>query len=140
MPVYPSGPLLSFHVVGWDWVHLLRRPLVGLLYQPRMINEYGAFSWKRTGRGNGSTWRKPTPVPLCPPQIPRDLTCDRTRVAAVGSRRLNERAIPSGLTNNIALHWSASNAEAFMRNFCVFWEILIKLGTQHFTLSEQHNV
>jgi hypothetical protein len=26
----------------WDWVHLLYRPLLGLLYQPRMINEYGA--------------------------------------------------------------------------------------------------
>jgi hypothetical protein len=23
-----------------------------------------------TGRGNRSTWRKPAPVPLCPPQSP----------------------------------------------------------------------
>jgi hypothetical protein len=26
------------------------------------------------GRGNRSTRRKPVPVPLCPPQIPHDLT------------------------------------------------------------------
>jgi hypothetical protein len=26
------------------------------------------------GRGNQSTGRKPVPVPLCPPQIPHDLT------------------------------------------------------------------
>jgi hypothetical protein len=31
-------------------------------------------------------------MPLCPPQIPHDLTPDRTRAAAVGSRRLLARA------------------------------------------------
>jgi hypothetical protein len=25
--------------VGWDWVHLVRRPLFGLLYQPRMMDD-----------------------------------------------------------------------------------------------------
>jgi hypothetical protein len=40
------------------------------------------------GRGNRSTWRKLAPVPLCPPQIPHDLTWARTRASAVGSRRL----------------------------------------------------
>jgi hypothetical protein len=38
--------------------------------------------------GNRSTRGKPAPVPLCPPQIPHDLTWDRTRAAAVGSQRL----------------------------------------------------
>jgi hypothetical protein len=42
----------------------------------------------RIGRGNRITWRKPAPVPLCPPQIPHDLSRARTRAAAVGSRRL----------------------------------------------------
>jgi hypothetical protein len=32
----------------------------------------------RIGRGNRSTRRKPAPVPLCPPQIPHDLTWART--------------------------------------------------------------
>jgi hypothetical protein len=35
-----------------------------------------------------STWRKPAPVPLCPPQIPND----QIRAAAVGSRHLTARA------------------------------------------------
>jgi hypothetical protein len=40
------------------------------------------------GSRNRSTRRKPAPVPICPPQIPYDMTWSRTRAAAVGSRRL----------------------------------------------------
>jgi hypothetical protein len=50
--------------------------------------EDGAFGGMEIGRGNRSTRRKPSPVPLCPPQIPFDLTRARTRAAAVGSQRL----------------------------------------------------
>jgi hypothetical protein len=46
-----------------------------------MINECGAVGGLRIGRGNGSTRREPDPVPLCPPQIPHDLTLDRTQGA-----------------------------------------------------------
>jgi hypothetical protein len=48
---------------------------VGLLYQPRMIDDddYGAVGGMRIGRGNRSTRRKPAPVQLYPPQIPHDL-------------------------------------------------------------------
>jgi hypothetical protein len=42
----------------------------------RMINKYGAVGAMRVGRGNQSTWRKPAPVPLHPPQIRHDLTWD----------------------------------------------------------------
>jgi hypothetical protein len=42
----------------------------------------------RIDGGNRSSRIKPVPVPLCPPQIPHDLTWARTRAAAVGSRRL----------------------------------------------------
>jgi hypothetical protein len=75
--------------VAWDWVHVARRLLIGLLYHPRIIDddEYGAFGGMRIGRGNWSTRRKPAPVPLCPPQMPHDLIWVRTRAAAVGSRR-----------------------------------------------------
>jgi hypothetical protein len=75
---------LNFHGVGWDWVHLIRRPIIGLMYQLPMIDDYGAFGGMRIGRGNRSTRRIPAPVQLCQPQIPHDLTWDRTRVAAVG--------------------------------------------------------
>jgi hypothetical protein len=72
-----------------DCVHLVRRPLTGLLYQPWMIDDVcAAVGGMRIGRGNLSIWWKPTSVPLCPLQITHDLTWPRTRVAAVGSRRL----------------------------------------------------
>jgi hypothetical protein len=51
-------------------------------------DEYEAVGGMRIGRGNRSTRRNPAPVPLCPPQSPHDLTWDRTRAAAMASRRL----------------------------------------------------
>jgi hypothetical protein len=39
------------------------------------------------GRGNRSTRRKPTPMPLCPQQTPQAART-RTRAAAVGIQRL----------------------------------------------------
>jgi hypothetical protein len=49
----------------------------------------GEFGGMKIGRGNRSTWRKPTPAPLCLPQIPLDQTRDRTQDAVVGSQRLS---------------------------------------------------
>jgi hypothetical protein len=67
------------------------RSLFGLLYQPQMIDDdCGPIVGMRIGRGNRITRKKPAPVPLCPPQIPRDLTRARTRAAAVRSRRLTK--------------------------------------------------
>jgi hypothetical protein len=38
-------------LVGWDWVHLVRRPLIGLLYQLRMTDdECGTVGGMRIGR------------------------------------------------------------------------------------------
>jgi hypothetical protein len=51
-----------------------------------MVSVEQSLEW--LDRGNGSTRRKPALVPLCPPQIPDDLTRARIRAAAVGSRRL----------------------------------------------------
>jgi hypothetical protein len=46
------------------------------LYQPQMIDDgdCGAIGGINIGMGNRSTWKKPAPVPLCPPQIPHDIT------------------------------------------------------------------
>jgi hypothetical protein len=41
------------------------------------------------GKRNQCTRRKPTPVPLCPPQIPHDVT----QTAAVGIQRLTAWAV-----------------------------------------------
>jgi hypothetical protein len=79
----------SFFLVSCGGIRLVRWPLIGLLYQPGMIDgddECEAFSGMRISKGNRSTRRKPTSVPLCSPQIPHDLTWARTRAA--GSLRL----------------------------------------------------
>jgi hypothetical protein len=44
-----EGSFFLFRGVGWGWVHLVCRPLIDLLYQPRMTNEYGAIDVLRTG-------------------------------------------------------------------------------------------
>jgi hypothetical protein len=48
----------------------------------------GVFGGTKIGRGNRSTLRKPTPAPLCPPQISLDQTRARTQASAVGIQRL----------------------------------------------------
>jgi hypothetical protein len=50
-----------------------------------MIHDYGPVEGLRIGRGNRSVRREAVPV-LLDPQIPQDLTWDRTRDVAVGSR------------------------------------------------------
>jgi hypothetical protein len=67
---------------------MVRRPLIGLLYQLWMRDECGAGGGMRIGKGNRSTRRTRVPVPLLPPQISHDLAWNRTRAAAVGSQRL----------------------------------------------------
>jgi hypothetical protein len=47
----------------------------------RVINERDAVDGVGIVRVNQSTRRKPVPVPLRPPQTPRDLTLGRTRAA-----------------------------------------------------------
>jgi hypothetical protein len=79
--------------VGWDWVHLVRRPLTGLLYQPWMIDEYGALGGMTIGRGNRNTARKSVLMPLRPPHILHNRTWDRYRTTAVGSRPLTAWAM-----------------------------------------------
>jgi hypothetical protein len=50
--------------------------------------------WNETDRGKPkNSGQKPVPVPLCPPQIPDELTRDRIRASAVGSRRLTPSAM-----------------------------------------------
>jgi hypothetical protein len=58
-------------------------------------DDYGAVGGMRIGKGNRSARRKPAPAPLFPPQIPHDLTWDRTRAAA--------RPFPFGVSKSISL-------------------------------------
>jgi hypothetical protein len=79
-----------FSFLGWSGVRrvrLVRRPLFGLLYQHRMMDDDEcAAVGGMLGSGNRSTRRKPAPVPLCLPQILHGLTQARTQAAAVGSQ------------------------------------------------------
>jgi hypothetical protein len=66
----------------------------GLLYQPKLIDdECGAIGGMKIGRAKRSTRHNPAPVPLFPPQIPRDQIRTGTRAAAVGNRRLTAWAM-----------------------------------------------
>jgi hypothetical protein len=58
----------------------------------------------RIGRGNRSTRRKRTLVPVCSPQIPYDLTWDLTRAAAVGTRRLTASTMTRPLGGHSSGH------------------------------------
>jgi hypothetical protein len=42
-------------------------------------DDCGATGGMKIGKGNRRPRRKPAPVPLCPPQIPHDLTRAQTR-------------------------------------------------------------
>jgi hypothetical protein len=140
-------PLFSFKFlgVGCDWAHLVRRSLIALLYEPRMINEYGAFGGMRIGRGNRSTLRNLVSVPLCPPQIPHDLTWDRTRAAAVGSRRLTAWAkarpvlvrllMDRGVTFDLITQWPRVSIWPYIvlvscqLNCVQYWERVVTCNT-----------
>jgi hypothetical protein len=99
----------KFLGVGRDWVHLVRRPLFGLLYHSRMIDdECGAVGEMRLGRGNRSTRKKPAPVLLGPPQLPHNLGSNSG--AAVGNQRLTAWAMARSSEYSVTtrVHYRAS--------------------------------
>jgi hypothetical protein len=67
----------------------------GVFYQPQMIDDgdCGAMGGMKVGRVHWSTWRKPVPVSLCPPQIPHDQTWARTRAACSGKPANNHLSL-----------------------------------------------
>jgi hypothetical protein len=68
-----NGCKQAFPLLTVDLQRARYNTFFSLLYQPRMMDEYGAFGKMRIARGNLSIRKKPATVPLCPPQIPRDL-------------------------------------------------------------------
>jgi hypothetical protein len=121
--------IFRFHLFVWPFFFfsggrvelspLLLRPLNGLSYQPRMMDddECGALC-RMIGKGNRSTQRKPASLPFCLPQIPHDLTRTWTLAASVGSWWLTTWAMlwplydlsfrlpPSIVTNRINTCWN----------------------------------
>jgi hypothetical protein len=128
--------ILYFYIRGvtWDWVHFVRRPLVGrflkLNWHSGGWSAVGALGTAATnrpivpapgdyddgeiggmmiGRGNRSTRGNPGPAPLCSPQTPH-AALTRTRAAAVGSQRLSAWA--TSLPNGPVTHEKSSVAKA----------------------------
>jgi hypothetical protein len=85
------GVVYFLFLVSWGGVRLSPLGTVATVWPivPAPDDDHcGAIRGMRIGRGNRSTRRNPAPVPLCPPQIPHDLTWARTQDPTVGSRRL----------------------------------------------------
>jgi hypothetical protein len=72
----------------------------------RMI--FGAIGGMKIGRGNRSTRRKPTPVPLCPPQNPtwqtRSRTLDRSGGKPATNRLSYGAAVFSPISSPLKTH------------------------------------
>jgi hypothetical protein len=56
---------------------------MGLLFNSQIIYEYGEPWWNDTDRKTEELREKPVPVPLCPTQIPLELTWAQTRASTV---------------------------------------------------------
>jgi hypothetical protein len=96
-------PVASIQFIFFKLPELGLRPLFGLFYEPRVVDDCRAVGGIIIGTRNRTTPKKPAPMLLCPPQIIHDLTWDRTRAAAVGSRRLIARTMIR--LNRLLIYW-----------------------------------
>jgi hypothetical protein len=74
--------------VGWDWVHLVRRPLFGLLYQPRMMDDDDVEQSLEWLVGETEVSEGNWPQCHCVHHKSHMTSWVRTRAAAVGRWRL----------------------------------------------------
>jgi hypothetical protein len=77
-------PFLFICGDGLEQSRPLLQPIVGLLYQPWIIDggDCETISGMNEWLGKQKYWDKTGPVPLCPPQIPHNFTWVRNRAAA----------------------------------------------------------
>jgi hypothetical protein len=94
------------------------------VYYTRMIDddECAAVGGIKIGRGSRGTQSKSTSVPLCPPQIPHDLTC----AATVGSRLVPILTTDPTDRNNAV----ATSATVLEKNYIMLFVVM-----QHALLS-----
>jgi hypothetical protein len=102
---------------GWDWVCLVRRPLVCLLYQSQMIDAWGCgvVGWMRIGRRTRRSWRNPAYCKF----IHKKFHTTWTWVEAVGSQRPNalDMIWPSHVSSFISLYMNDSGSKWYIRTF-----------------------
>jgi hypothetical protein len=99
---------ILFRGLGWDRVHCVSRPAVGLLYLSRMTDEYGTIGGMRIGRRNRSTRRKSAPVPIFPLQVPHGLIWDQRQAATVTNRLNYGTAFEPNLVTFSDISWPRS--------------------------------
>jgi hypothetical protein len=96
----------QLRVVSWGGVRLSPLGTSANIWPivPGPDNRWWVWSsrWNENWQGKPKYSEKTCTVPLCPPQIPHDLTWDRTRVAAVGSRRLTAWAMARPSTEGMS--------------------------------------
>jgi hypothetical protein len=73
-------------------MHFSQSSVTSSLFGPNILLSTLFSNTLSLCKGNRNTRRKPIQVPLCPPQIPGNLTWARTRAPAVGSHRLRTSA------------------------------------------------
>jgi hypothetical protein len=88
--------------------------------------ECGAVGGMKIGRGNRITRRKPAPVPLCPPQIPHDLTRDRSQAAEMGSRCLTVISDVSRILQSAILSWCQRSSQTSVFFSSIFWDSFLE--------------
>jgi hypothetical protein len=81
-----SGTLLKLVCHALEWCTVSDYFVVQSIWDGKSYDKCVAVGGMRTGRE--APWRKPAPVPLCPPQIPHDLTWARTQASMMGRRQL----------------------------------------------------
>jgi hypothetical protein len=100
----PRVTSLIVFLVSWGGVRLspLRTSATKWPIVPAPDDRWWLWSnrWNENWQGKPKYSEKTCPMPLCPPQIPHDVTWARTWAAIVGSRRLTAWAIarPTSLT------------------------------------------
>jgi hypothetical protein len=90
-----------------------------------MIDDEWSSRWDENWQGKPKYLRKPAPAPLCPPQIPYDLTWFRTRAATMGSQRLTAWAMArSGKGSKLVLNFTEFDKNNLCRPLGALWTTL----------------
>jgi hypothetical protein len=106
----------------------------------------GEIGGMMISRENRSTWRKPTSMPLCPPQIPHAART-RTRAAAVGSQGLTAWTtarpwlrINVQVSKQREVYWLAEQLLASRGRLCCMDLLVYNIYRVQHYVSTKHNL
>jgi hypothetical protein len=116
LKVLNGWTLYCFHRAFSVWIFNMKHIVIIIIIIIFLVMEY---RWNEIDRGDRNTRGKPVPVPLCPQQIPRALTRDRTQASALAGRRLTAWAMARPL--NHKLHQREHCLRIFICYFISLW-------------------